>query len=85
MFEIKILVHIRTLIMMRMLAHSISMSDEKSSPQPFLPSRANLAFDDTLNSTSANSELSPGQANDALEMLTSFSLLHSDVRERRRH
>lgn len=44
-------------------------------PHPFLPSRANLALEDTLNSTSAKREGSPGQANDAFEILTSFSLL----------
>ena len=44
-------------------------------PHPFFPSRANLALEDTLNSTSAKREGSPGQANDAFEILTSFSLL----------
>ena len=54
------------------------------SPQPFLPSNANLAFDDTLNSTSAKREVSPGQAKEALEILTSFSLLYSDIRGKMR-
>ena len=46
-------------------------------PHPFFPKRANLALEDTLNSTSEKRELSPGHANDAFEMLTSFSLLYA--------
>lgn len=48
-------------------------------PHPFLPSRANLALEETLNSTSAKREGSPGQEKDALEMLTNFSLLRGDA------
>ena len=51
-------------------------------PHPFFPSKANLAFEDTLNSTSAKREGSPGQENDALEILTSFSLLRANAQKK---
>ena len=44
-------------------------------PHPFFPKSANLAFEETLNSTSAKREDSPGQAKEALDILTNFSLL----------
>ena len=44
-------------------------------PHPFFPKSANLAFEETLNSTSAKRDDSPGQAKEALDILTNFSLL----------
>jgi hypothetical protein len=44
-------------------------------PHPFLPSKANRALEETLNSTSLKRDASPGHAKEAFVMLTSFSLL----------
>jgi hypothetical protein len=56
----------------------ISIFSRDVLPHPFLPRRANLALEETLNSTSAKREGSPGHAKEALDMLTNFSLLRED-------